>query len=86
MAPPIPITPKPGVINISMNRRTPPKISKKPLISGILNQDPSNDNNMAITPNISAPRPGVEIPNNRAKIPKIKSNEVRIGFDNSFNT
>jgi hypothetical protein len=51
----------------------------------MLNPDPISDSRIAITPNTSAPYPGVEIPMNNAKIPSISNNEVRIGFEISFN-
>jgi hypothetical protein len=50
----------------------------------IANPDPISDSKIAVTPNTSAPYPGDDIPNIKAKIPSINKRDVRIGFEKNF--
>jgi hypothetical protein len=51
------------------------------LNSEIANPEPIRDKRIAMTPTTSAPKPGEDIPKIRAKMPKMRSNEVRIGLE-----
>ena len=79
--PPMPMTPKPGVTNISMISSRHPIIIKIMLNVESANPEPMSASRIAITPNTSAPYPGDEMPKINAKIQSIKRSEVSIGFE-----
>ena len=82
--PPMPMTPKPGVTNISIISSRHPIIIKIMLNVERANPEPISERRIAITPNTSAPYPGDEIPKIKAKIPIINRSEVSIGFEMSL--
>ena len=70
--------------NISMISNRHPIIIKIMLNVGIPNPDPINERRIAITPNTSAPYPGDDIPNIKAKMPSINNRDVITGFEISL--